>query len=146
MLCCSFLLDMACHTTCYWHLFPPFPCRCSRLELRLRPRSDPKKGVKCWILPLLSLWTISRCSDLSWLQPKGLLNTFWTAHQSDLEVGKNKNIHIIEYYYYQEYIWPLKDALEKHNVNILHVKNVKKIHMNTIHSLTVINGTMLNMP
>lgn len=52
----------------------------------------------------------------------------------------------MEYYYYQEYIWPLKDALEKHNVNILHVKNVKKIHMNTIHSLTVINGTMLNMP
>lgn len=82
MLCCSLLLDMACHTTWYWHLFFALPLSLLQVGLRLRPRDDPKKRVKCWSLRLLNQWTIPHHSDLSWLQLKGPINKILTASQS----------------------------------------------------------------
>lgn len=80
MLCCPLLLDMACHTTWYWH--PRSPPRTPRpvpapggVEVAA-PQWSPEEGQVLGVFHHPSHWTIPHCDDLSWLL---LLNVPVTA-------------------------------------------------------------------
>lgn len=77
MLCCSLLLDMACHTTRYWHLFMPFPCLCSRLGWGWDLAMIPRRGSSVEAFAH-STSELSAYSYLLWLPLQGPVKTILT--------------------------------------------------------------------
>lgn len=63
MLCCPLLLDMACHTTWYWHPCAPPACPRSRWGWGCGPTMISRRGSSVGVFCHPSHWTIPHCDD-----------------------------------------------------------------------------------